>query len=75
MGARFSVRKHTQGSTDRMSDEDQSKPAPALGPKVMAAIGQEMRRMYADIIAEGVPERLAEILRRLDEPTSEREAR
>jgi len=37
-----------------MSDEDQNKPAPALGPEVMAAIGRELRRMYAEIIAEGV---------------------
>jgi Anti-sigma factor NepR len=34
-----------------------------------AAIGRELRRMYTDIIAEGVPERFAEILRKLDEPT------
>ena len=58
-----------------MSDEYQSRPAPALGPKVMASIGQELRRMYAEIIAEGVPERFAEILCRLDEPTTERETR
>jgi hypothetical protein len=57
-----------------MSDEDQTKPAPALRPKVMATIGQELG-VYAEIIAEGVPERFAEILRRLDEPTSERETR
>jgi Anti-sigma factor NepR len=65
-------------STDKalpiaMSDEDQSKPAPALARKVMAAIGQELRRIYAEIIAEGVPKRFAEILRRLDESTGERE--
>jgi len=33
-----------------------------------AAIGRELRLLYADIIAEGVPERFAEILRKLDEP-------
>jgi Anti-sigma factor NepR len=58
-----------------MSDEDQSKSAPSLGPRVMAAIGRELRRMYADIIAEGVPERFAEILRGLDEPGNEGEIR
>jgi hypothetical protein len=47
--------------------------APALGPKVMAAIGLQFRGMYAEIIAEGVPKRLDEILRRLNEPTSDRE--
>jgi hypothetical protein len=51
-----------------MSNEKQNKPAPALGPAVMRAIGRKVRVMYADIIAEGVPERFAAILRRLDEP-------
>jgi hypothetical protein len=56
-----------------MSNENQNKPAPALGPPVMRKIGRELRAMYAEIIAEGVPERFAEILRRLDEPISEGE--
>jgi hypothetical protein len=33
----------------------------------MAVIGKQLRLMYADIIAEGVPERFAQILRRLDQ--------
>ncbi len=41
----------------------------------MAVIGRELRAMYADIIAEGVPERFAEILRRLDDATNEGEPR
>jgi hypothetical protein len=54
-----------------MSDEDQRRPALTLDPDIMVAIGRELRRMYADIIAEGVPERFAEIVRQLDEPTNE----
>jgi Anti-sigma factor NepR len=53
-----------------MSDEDQRRPAPTLDLDTMMAIGRELRQMYADIIAEGVPERFAEILRRLDEPNN-----
>jgi hypothetical protein len=34
----------------------------------MAAIGKAMRAVYGDVIAEGVPERFAEILHRLDDP-------
>jgi len=56
-----------------MSDNSENKP-PALEPAVMRTIGRELRAMYADIIAEGVPERFAEILRRLDDPGSEGEA-
>jgi hypothetical protein len=56
-----------------MSDNNENKPAPTLGPYVMRAIGRELRAMYNDIVAEGVPERFAEILRRLDEPSNEGE--
>jgi hypothetical protein len=52
-----------------MSVEKHNKLAPALGPAVMRAIGRKLRAMYADIIAEGVPERFIAILRRLDGPT------
>jgi hypothetical protein len=58
-----------------MSDENQNKPAPTLGPYVMRTIGRELRAMYADIIAEGVPERFMEILRKLDESSNEGETR
>jgi Anti-sigma factor NepR len=37
----------------------------------MVVIGRELRRMYADIVAERVPERFAEILRKLDESNNE----
>jgi Anti-sigma factor NepR len=65
------MRKHTQGPYAAMSDNNESKPAPALGPAVMRAIGLELRANYADIIAEGVPERFIAILRRLDEASDE----
>jgi Anti-sigma factor NepR len=42
-----------------------------LGRDIMVAIGRELRAMYADIVAEGVPEQFAEILRRLDESSGE----
>jgi hypothetical protein len=52
-----------------MSDENQNTLAPALGPAVLRALGRGLRPTYADIIAEGVPEHFAPILRRMDEPT------
>ncbi len=58
-----------------MSNEKQDKPVPTLGPAVMRTIGRELRAIYADIIAEGLPERFAAILRKLDEPSSEGETR
>jgi anti-sigma factor NepR-like protein len=58
-----------------MSDGNQRKPAPALGPYVMRTIGRELQALYANIIAEGLPERFAEIVRKLDEPGNEEETR
>jgi hypothetical protein len=63
------------GQSCAMSDNNESKPAPALGPAVMREIGRELRAMYAEIIAEGVPERFAAILRKLDDPGNEEETR
>jgi Anti-sigma factor NepR len=42
-----------------------------LRAAMLAAIGRELRLVYADIIAQGVPERFAGILRRLDDPSNE----
>jgi len=49
------------------------RPPATLSREVVAHLGRELRQRYADIIAEGVPEPLAEILRKLDEPTNEGE--
>jgi hypothetical protein len=39
-----------------------------LGIGVIKLIGRELGVLYDEIVAEGVPERFAAILRRLDEP-------
>jgi hypothetical protein len=41
-----------------------------LGSEIKAKIGQQLRSMYADVINQGVPDRFAEILRKLDEKSS-----
>jgi len=58
------------GESDSMSAENR-RTAATLGTGIMAAIGRELRLMYNDILAEGVPERFAAILRRLDERSNE----
>jgi hypothetical protein len=40
-----------------------------LRAAMLAAIGRELRLMHDHIVAEGVPERFAAILRKLDEPS------
>jgi len=38
-----------------------------LGRDVQSKIGQQLRSMYDDVVSEGVPDRLPEMLRQLDE--------
>ena len=45
--------------------------AATLGPDTMAHLGRHLCAMYDHIIAEGVPEQFAEIVRPLDEPSNE----
>jgi len=50
---------------------EEAEPAPRkLGSEIKAKIGQQLRAMYADVVNQGVPERFAEILRKLDEKSS-----
>jgi hypothetical protein len=42
-----------------------------LGPDIKAKIGQQLRAMYNDVVNQGVPDRFAEVLRRLDETNSD----
>lgn len=51
-----------------------SKPQVARAPKgglnveIQARIGHQLRAMYDDVVRQGVPERFAELIRRLDAP-------
>ncbi len=47
------------------------KPVAKLGTDVKAKLGQQLREMYNEIVAQGVPERFAKILHGLDEPNDE----
>ena len=38
-----------------------------LGREVQARIGQQLRAMYDDVVKEGVPQHIAELVRRLSE--------
>jgi len=38
-----------------------------LSRDIQRKIGQQLRAMYTDVVNEGVPDRFAELLRRLDE--------
>jgi len=42
-------------------------PAASLGPDIKARVGQQLRVIYGDGMDQGVPDRCAELLKRLDD--------
>jgi hypothetical protein len=43
-----------------------------LGRDVQKKIGQQLRAMYDDVVNQGVPDRFADLLRKLDEREEEK---
>jgi hypothetical protein len=39
-----------------------------LGRDIQAKIGQQLRALYDDVVNQGVPDRFADLLTRLDKP-------
>jgi hypothetical protein len=52
-----------QGIVDR--------PTAGLDRGIQTRIGQQLRAMYDDVVKEGVPDRFADLLKRLDPPSDE----
>jgi len=42
-----------------------------LNREIQSKIGQQLRAMYDDVVQEGVPDRFADLLKRLDKPSEE----
>jgi hypothetical protein len=49
------------------TEKHEESPKGRLSRDVQRRIGQQLRAMYTDVVSEGVPDRFAELLRRLDE--------
>ena len=43
----------------------------ALNAEIQSRIGHQLRAMYDDIVRQGVPDRFAELIRKLDVPEAE----
>lgn len=39
-----------------------------LNAEIQARIGHQLRAMYDDVVRQGVPDRFAELIRKLDQP-------
>lgn len=45
---------------------------PVLAPEIQAHLGIMLRRMYSELVAEPVPDRLLELLRKLDQSENDK---
>jgi Anti-sigma factor NepR len=43
------------------------KPEPRIGREVQAKIGQQLRAMYDDVVNQGVPDHISDLIRRVTE--------
>ncbi|MGA3139664.1 MAG: NepR family anti-sigma factor [Xanthobacteraceae bacterium] len=50
-----------------MGRPTQRKPEVRLGREVQARIGQQLRALYDDVVKEGVPQNISDLVRRLSE--------
>jgi hypothetical protein len=41
-----------------------------LNTEIQARIGHQLRAMYDDVVRQGVPDRFAELIRKLDDPNT-----
>jgi hypothetical protein len=46
--------------------EPDGKADPTLGGEIRGKIGRQLREMYNDVVAQGVPDRFVELLNRLE---------
>ena len=53
----------------KMNAQESQKPAKGgLNPEIQARIGHQLRAIYDDVVRQGVPDRFAELIRKLDSP-------
>jgi hypothetical protein len=53
---------------DMKADTPNPQRGSGLNREIQHKIGQQLRAMYDDVVHEGVPDRFADLLKRLDKP-------
>jgi Anti-sigma factor NepR len=53
------------------AQKSESNPVVKLGSGIKAKIGMQLRLLYGEVVDQGVPDRFAQTLKRLDDPNCE----
>lgn len=64
-------RKTTRPDRSMQVQSSGEKTGKILNREIQAKIGQQLRAVYNDVVDQGVPDRFAELLGRLGEPTNQ----
>jgi anti-sigma factor NepR-like protein len=56
------------GSRSPVPGDNAGGTKPQLSPEIQGKIGQQLRKIYDDMVNQGVPDRFADLLSRLDKP-------
>jgi len=70
---------NSRGNVEQVMKEVKSQAGKTTGPgkqgglnaEIQSRIGHQLRAMYDDVVRQGVPERFAELIRKLDVPKPE----
>lgn len=57
-----------QGKNMNSTENSGPRKTGGLNAEIQARIGHQLRAMYDDVVRQGVPDRFAELIRKLDEP-------
>lgn len=59
-------RKSAASRSPDASSEPAENTGPSLGGEIRGKIGRQLRELYDDVVAQGVPDRFVELLNRLE---------
>ena len=57
---------NSRGSVDQIMKDVKSGKQGGLNAEIQSRIGHQLRAMYDDVVRQGVPDRFAELIRKLD---------
>ena len=56
------------GELEQVMKDSKSQGKGGLNAEIQSRIGHQLRAMYDDVVRQGVPDRFAELIRKLDPP-------
>lgn len=63
--------RRTSARDPKLKPESPPKNTAKLGRDIQAKIGEQLRAMYGDVVDQGVPDRFAELLGKIDKPEND----